>query len=122
MSKHIRFNLRTLLLAVTLIAMGLFWIRWPSMTASSFVADPKVSPTRVIVDFDSLDEQMVRIQRFASDEGISTFELKTTDRKFSDVLVGVQHFDYGPYHITARRGKVAVYGPYYIFGGIEITR
>lgn len=122
MRKHFRFSIRTILLAATVVAIGLFWIRWPMTTASSFVADPEVSPKRIIVDFDSLDEQMERIRHFASDDRNSTVELKAFDRTLMDVLVGVQHFDYGMYDITVRRGKVAVYGPYYSFGTVKIRR
>ncbi|MCS7467073.1 hypothetical protein NZK35_10480 [Stieleria sp. ICT_E10.1] len=122
MRKHLRFGIRTILLAVAVVAIGLFWIRWPVMTASSFVAAPEVSPERVIVDFDTLDEQMERIRRFAIDERNSGVELKAFDRTFRDALVGVQHFDYGMYDITARRGKVAVYGPYYSFGAGKLRR
>lgn len=122
MRKHLRFSVRTVLLAATVVALGLFWIRWPMMTASSFVADPEVSPERIILDFDSLDEQMERIRGFAFDERSSTIELKAFDRTFTDVLIGVQHFDYGMYDITARRGKIAVYGPYYSFGAGKVRR
>lgn len=104
------------MLAVAIVAMVLFWIRWPSMTASSFVADPRIGPQRVIVDFDSLEDQMERIHCFYSDKQNLSASLFAVDRTFMDVLVGEQHFEYGMYEITVRRGKVAVYGPFYNFG------
>ena len=122
MRKLLRFSIRSSLLTVTVVAMVLFWIRWPIMTASSFVADPRVSPEGIIVDFDTLDEQLERIRGFASAERNSKVELKAFDRTFTDVLVGVQQFDYGMYDITARRGKVAIYGPYYSFGAGKLRR
>ena len=122
MRKLLRFSIRSSLLTVTVVAMVLFWIRWPIMTASSFVADPRVSPEGIIVDFDTLDEQLERIRGFASAERNSKVELKAFDRTFTDVLVGVQQFDYGMYDITARRGKVAIYGPCYSFGAGKLRR
>ena len=122
MIKHFQFSIRTILLATTVVAMGLFWIPWPMITASSFVADPEVSPERIIVDFDTLDEQLEQIRHFASDDRNSMAELKAYDRTFTDVLVGVQKFDYGMYDITARHGKVAVFGPCYSFGTVKTRR
>ncbi|CAD73013.1 hypothetical protein-signal peptide prediction [Rhodopirellula baltica SH 1] len=122
MRKYLRFSTRTMLFAATVVAMALCWIRWPMMTASSFVANPDVPTDRIIVDFDTLDEQIERIRFFASDERNSGVELKAFNRTFVDVLLGVQHFDYGMYDVTARRGKVAVYGPYFSFGAGKIRR
>ena len=91
MRQRLRFSLRTFLLAVAIVAMGLFWICWPTMTALSFVADPAVRPNEIIVDFDKLDEQMDRIRDFAADERNSTVKLVAIDRTLMDMLVGVQH-------------------------------
>lgn len=122
MKKRLRFGLRTLLLVTAFLAVGLFWIRWPMMTASSFVANPSLGKTQVIVDKETLDEQLDRIRLFSSDEQNSKADLVTFDRSVMDVLVGVQRFEYGSYDITARRGKIAIYGPYYYFGPIKARR
>ena len=119
---HIRFSLRSILFVIAIVAMGLFWIRWPSMTASSFVANPNIDPKLVILDFDTLEEQMKRMAGFSVDNRNATAQLVAFERSFIDVLTGVQHFDYGMYDITARRGKVAVYGPYYNFGFGKMRR
>ncbi len=122
MRKHLRFNLRTLLLALAIIATGLFWIRWPTMTASSFVAKSEVDPSAIMVQFESPEDQKQWITDFAKTAQSAKYNLKPMNRSFMNALRGVQCFDYGPYDVVAERGRVTVHGPYYDFGAGKMRR
>ncbi len=122
MRKHLRFNLRTLLLALTIIATSLFWIRWPTMSASSFVAKSEIDPSEIMVQFDSPEDQKQWMTDFEKTAQSAKYNLKPMNRSLMSALCGVQCFDYGPYDVVAARGRVKVYGPYYDFGAGKMSR
>jgi hypothetical protein len=92
------------------------------MTASSFVASREIDSSCVLTDFDKLDNQLDRNRRFSTEHHEIDLKLIPKARTFRDLLMGVQHFDFGMYEITACRGKIALYGPYCDFGFGKVRR
>lgn len=118
-----RFSLRRTFVAVAIIAAGFYgWIRWPTTAATSFVAKSEIDPTSVMMQFDDPDDQTRWIHDFVKTSQSSKYTLKPMNRSFMDAILGIQGFDFGPYDIIAKRGRVIVYGPYWDFGAGKMRR
>lgn len=118
-----RFSLKRTFVVVAIIAAGLYgWIRWPTIAATSFVAKSEVDPTCVMMQFDNAEDQKLWIRDFVRTSQSSKYTLKPMNRSFLDALLGKQSFDFGPYDVIAKRGRVTVHGPYWDFGAGKMRR
>ena len=118
-----RFSLKRTFVAVGVIAAGFYgWIRWPTIAATSFVAKSDIDPTSVMMQFDAPEDRQLWISDFVKTSQSSKYTLKPTNRSFLDALLGIQSFDFGPYDIVAKRGRVTVCGPYWDFGAGKMRR
>ena len=122
MAMRLRFNLKFMFGAATAIALLIFWVRWPLMTAEAFVRNPQANSAVLLTEMDTLEEQVARIEALGASGKNRNLTLKPFPRTFWDVVGGSQHFSYGAFELTARRGKIGVYGPYFDFGFGPIRR
>ncbi len=120
-ARFVKFSLRSVLVLTGLIAIALWWIRWPSQIASQLVADrdaflaaledsEPATYDRYLRDSTPLDD--------ATHSGLHVFP-----RAWNDAINGRQAFGFGPFLFSIERGSV-VSGPSWHFrsGNLWITR
>ena len=111
-----RFSLRSLLLVLSIVTFAVFWICWPAITARAFISAPNVHSWSIIQDEDEANIHFERIQAFVETPERSLMPpvstLMAQRRTLHEVLMGEQVFDYGPYVIIARRGRIGFHGPF----------
>lgn len=116
-----RFSLRSLLTLTAVIALALWWIRWPFQTASRLVADrdtflaavkqsEPATYDRYLLDTGSLES--------ATHSGLYKFP-----RTWGDTIYGRQSFGFGSFLFSIERGNI-VTGPNWYFrsGNLWVTR
>ena len=112
--KYFQFSLRSVLAVTGLIALAMWWVQWPSATATAFAHDPQsfhsdgrlMDPTSDIPAFAHF---------VASDD---TPAIDPEPRSIGDCLFGQQTFYCGKFRFTVVRGAIAR-GPYNAFKQIE---
>lgn len=99
-----QFSLRSLLIAISLVAVGLGWVRWPYVTACSFVEDPASARSLAMchADYRASAQALANYQR---SEGRSP--VIGRERSWLDYLTGRQRFHCGYWEFTVVRGTIS---------------
>lgn len=109
---RLQFRIRSLLALAALVAFAIWWIRWPSQTASRFVADRAGFVSRInATPTSAYGPNRLDQAYFAKPENGS---LTTHPRSWADLFLARQTFCYASFRFSVRRGAI-VSGPTWFF-------
>ena len=119
-SRYLRFSIRSLLIVTSMIGAAIWWIQWPSATASAFAHDPQSFLAHGRVKGATSSAVSSAFAEFVA--GNADHELVPHSRSVSDYLLGRQTFDCGWFEFTVVRGAIAR-GPHEFFqSGVRYYR
>lgn len=113
-AKYFQFSLRSLLAVTVLIALAMWWVQWPSATATAFAHDPQ--SFHADGRLTDLTSEISAFAEFVARDG--TPAISPDSRSLRDYLFGQQTFYCGKFKFTVVRGAIAS-GPYNAFKQIE---